>query len=133
MEANMHKRQQGNDCENLARLWLESKGYDFIAGNYMRRIGEIDLIMRSSDGHTIVFVEVRYRGKQLFGGALASVDAVKQNKLRRTANAWLQKNADSLTPARIDVIALCPQTDHTPTEQEWHGHELTWIRNAVEG
>lgn len=129
----MQNRQQGNDCENLARLWLESKGYDFIAGNYTRRIGEIDLIMRSPNRHTIVFVEVRYRGNQLFGGAIASVDAVKQNKLKRTANAWLQKNADSLTPARIDVIALSPQTHYTPTAQKWHGHELTWIRNAVEG
>ena len=129
----MQKRQQGNDSERLARLWLESKGYHFITGNFSRRIGEIDLIMRSPDGQTIVFVEVRYRGNHLFGGPIASVDARKQNKLRRTANAWLQKNADSLTLARIDVIALCPQSHRTPTEQEWHGHELSWVRNAVEG
>jgi len=129
----MHKRQRGDDSEKLARLWLESKGYQFVASNYTRRMGEIDLIMRSPDGHVIVFVEVRFRDNQLFGGAIASVDWRKQNKLRRTANAWLQKNADSLTPARIDVIALSRQTHHTPAEQRWHGHQLIWIRNALEG
>lgn len=129
----MQKRQQGDDSERLARLWLESKGYHFIASNFTRRIGEIDLIMRSPDGQIIVFVEVRYRANQLFGGAIASVDAHKQNKLRRTANAWLQKNADSLTHARIDVIALCPQNNDTPADDQWHGHELIWVRNAVEG
>ena len=129
----MQKRQQGTAGEKLARLWLESHQYEFIGDNFTRRIGEIDLIMRSPDGQAIVFVEVRYRCNQQFGGAIASVDKRKQTKLRRTANAWLQKNADSRTPARIDVIALSPQTHATPVERQWHGCELIWIQNAVEG
>lgn len=89
--------------------------------------------MRSPDEHTIVFVEVRYRRTRQFGGAIESVDLSKQKKLRLAANAWLQTHADSLTAARIDVVALSPQTSRTPAERVWHDHELIWIKNAVEG
>ncbi|MFK7856985.1 MAG: YraN family protein [Granulosicoccus sp.] len=128
----MQKKQQGSYAEKLVRLWLESKRFTYISGNFVRRVGEIDLIMRSPDERTIVFVEVRYRRTHQFGGAIESVDLRKQKKLRLTANAWLQKHADSHTTARIDVIALSPRTGQTPGERLWHDHELIWIKNAVE-
>ncbi|MGQ7843004.1 YraN family protein [Granulosicoccus sp. 3-233] len=128
----MQTRDQGNIAENLARSWLQHHGYRFIEANYHRRVGEIDLIMQHPDERTVVFVEVRFRSRQQFGGALESVDFRKQRKLRRTANAWLQQHADDMTPARIDVLALSPADENTPLQQCWHSHQVLWVINAVE-
>lgn len=53
------KRQQGARFEYQARLFLESKGLQFVAANQSFSCGELDLIMRDQD--TLVFVEVRQR------------------------------------------------------------------------
>ena len=128
----LQKREQGNQAEALALTWLEYHGYGLIESNYNRRIGEIDLIVRHPDNRTVVFVEVRYRSRQQFGSALESVNHRKQQRLKRTANAWLQQRADSLTPARIDVIALSPASSDTSAETLWHSHELIWVISAIE-
>lgn len=130
--SNTRKREQGNRAEALALSWLEHHGYTLVESNYNRRIGEIDLIVRPPDSDTVVFVEVRYRSRQQQGGALESVDRRKQQRLVRTANAWLQQRASGMTPARIDVIALAPASAQTPAERLWHSHELIWVLSAVE-
>lgn len=128
----IQKREQGTQAEALALTWLEHHGYELLESNYHRRVGEIDLVVRHPDQQTIVFVEVRYRTRAQFGSALESVDRRKQNKLKRTANAWLQQRADAMTPARIDVIAMSPATQSTPAGRLWHSHELIWVINAIE-
>ena len=42
--------------------------------------GEIDLILRERDG-TVVFVEVRSRSSNAFGGAGSSIGAIKQQRV----------------------------------------------------
>ena len=50
----------GSYGENLARKFLEKKGFKLIEKNFKTpRWGEIDLVMR--DGETLVFVEVKTR------------------------------------------------------------------------
>ncbi|AET15629.1 putative endonuclease [Pasteurella multocida 36950] len=66
------KRQQGARFEYQARLFLESKGLQFVAANQSFSCGELDLIMRDQD--TLVFVEVRQRKNAVFGSAVESVD-----------------------------------------------------------
>ena len=129
----MHTRKQGDRFELLAWSWLENHGYSLIDKNFARRIGEIDLIVRAPDNSTVVFVEVRFRSTERYGGAIESVDYSKQRKLARTANSWLQRYANQNTPARIDIIALRPALQNTPTTMYWRGFELNWIKNAVEG
>lgn len=134
----MDKSQQGALGESLARTFLESVGYEFVGANFHRRVGEIDLIMRTPiepdnmAPRTIVFVEVRFRATRSFGGAIASIDWKKQRKMIRVARAWLQKYASSQDPARIDVIAIEPCGTTHLDAHNWNGHQLTWIRNAVE-
>jgi putative endonuclease len=128
----MDKIQQGERAESLALSWLETHGYQCVGRNFRCRLGEIDLIVREPDNACIVFVEVRYRRALHYGGGVASVDARKQQKLIRTANAWLQRYACSHTPARIDVIAISPASASTPCDRYWAGHDITWIINAVE-
>ena len=49
----------GREGENLAKVYLEKKGYKFLDRNFKRIHGEVDLIMM--DGDVIVFVEVKDR------------------------------------------------------------------------
>lgn len=85
----------------------------FVAANVTVRGGELDLIMR--DGSTWVFVEVRYRRNNDFGGAAASVTRKKQQSLLHAAAIWLSRQGASLdaTDCRFDVLAI------TGTQVEW--------------
>ena len=64
-------RVKGQQAEDLALAYLQGQGLKLLARNYKtpgRGGGEIDLILRAEDG-TVVFVEVRSRSHQGFGGA----------------------------------------------------------------
>lgn len=118
-----NKQTAGQAGEDAALTHLLAAGLTLIERNFQCRWGEIDLILRDSD--CLVFVEVRLRSSNQYGGAAASVDQRKQKKLRKTALHYLQRNRSSPNQAaRIDVVAL--QT--TPT-----GFDIDWITNAVEG
>ncbi|WP_127959263.1 YraN family protein [Serratia microhaemolytica] len=113
----MSQRSKGASYENLARQYLEQAGLTFSAANVSVRGGEIDLIMR--DGHTWVFVEVRYRRSASFGDAASSVTYQKQQRLLHTAAVWLARRGASFdtSSCRFDVLAIT-------------GGLLEWIPNA---
>lgn len=116
---------KGRNAEHRARGYLESQGLVFIEANYRCPPGEIDLVMR--DGTTVVFVEVRYRNDQRYGGALESIDFRKQRKLRATAQHYLQRRHRSAeVPCRIDVVLVSG-----PLGRSANGPRLEWIPNAV--
>lgn len=89
-------RQRGVAAEQCALDFLQSKGLVLLERNYRapwRGGGEIDLIMRCCDG-TVVFVEVRQRAQHAFGGAAASIDQRKQQRIMRTASYYLTQRFD---------------------------------------
>ena len=107
---------RGSQAEAHAARYLEAQGLQIVQRNYSCRYGEIDLIAR--DGVTLVFVEVRARSSNAFGGAAASITASKREKLTRTALHYLQGTAR--TPqCRFDAVLL--SDDSKPVE---------WIRDA---
>ncbi|TFY96267.1 YraN family protein [Ramlibacter rhizophilus] len=113
-------RQRGDAAEDRALAHLQAAGLRLVARNYRtpgRGGGEIDLILRQPDG-TLVFVEVRQRLATAFGGAAASVGAVKQRRIVRAARHYLMR-LGAPPPCRFDVVAL-------------DGEELTWIRAAFD-
>lgn len=111
--------EKGRQAEQLARRFLIDNGMKHIQSNYRCRCGEIDLIME--DKEYIVFVEVRFRGSQRYGGALASVGRQKVARLRKTAQHFLQRfDPAGHRPCRFDLLA--PKTVDAPG---W-----VWIRNA---
>ena len=59
-------------------------GLKLITRNFNCRYGEVDLIMR--DREVVVFLEVRYRKSQGFGGALDSVGVSKRERLTKAAS-----------------------------------------------
>ena len=94
----------GKYWEQRAEHFLLQKGLQLIARNFSTSSGEIDLIMR--DGEHAAFIEVRYRRSDRFGGAIHSLTATKQRKLKRSAALFISwQKAWSHHPCRFDWIA----------------------------
>ena len=70
---------RGENAEKIACEFLVSKGLKLVEKNFRVKGGEIDLIMLEKK--VLVFVEVRLRSKNNFGGAAASVDFKKQRRI----------------------------------------------------
>lgn len=111
-------RARGQRGEDLACRYLKAQGLKIITRNFYCKGGEIDIIAQDKD--TLVFVEVRMRKNQRYGGALASVDAAKQHRLRHSAYSYL--NQQQINPTQIavrfDIIAI---------EQ---AEQIHWLKNA---
>jgi len=56
---------KGRAGEEIAKKYLEEKGFVWIDSNYENKIGEIDLIMIDKDW--LVFVEVKYKKTDRLG------------------------------------------------------------------
>jgi len=114
------KQSIGERYEVKACQYLQQQGLLFKNKNIGFRFGEIDLIMQ--DKEQLVFVEVRYRSSNEYGGSAASVDQRKQAKLTKTAALYLQKNYGNQPPScRFDVVAI------TKVKQDI---QINWIKNA---
>ena len=116
--------QQGEDAETACCHYLKSKGLKLVEKNFNSRFGEIDIIML--DKKMLVFVEVRFRKNNQFGGALESITPSKQTKLRRTAELYLQKNSQHEN-ARFDVVSI---SKNTQTSTDNQAYIFDWIVNA---
>ncbi|MCW7553585.1 YraN family protein [Endozoicomonas gorgoniicola] len=100
----------GARAEHLALQHLKANRLKLVARNYACRFGELDLVML--DGETLVFVEVRSRNSQQFGGAAASITPAKQRKIRRTAEHFLQNHRKHQhRHCRFDAVLIINQTD----------------------
>lgn len=108
----------GEAGEALAAEFLQGRGLRIIERNYRCRFGEIDLIAR--DESTVVFVEVRQRAGNAFGGAAASITGAKRERLLKTARHYLAGISPE-PPCRFDAVLL---TGEPP--------RVEWIRSAIE-
>lgn len=110
---------RGAQVERQARRFLIRQGLKHVQSNYRCRYGEIDLIME--DNGELVFVEVRYRNSERYGGALESITRKKQARLRATAEHYLQRlNPRDDRPCRFDVVLSGPA----------QATRCAWIRDA---
>lgn len=99
-----HRQSLGKLGENLACDALEARGYAIIARRYRTRLGEIDIVAR--DGDTTVFVEVKSRAGDEFGGAAAAVTPWKQRKVALMAMDYLGRHRLEDQPCRFDVVTI---------------------------
>ncbi len=106
--------ESGRLAEDRALAYLNTQGLVLIKRNFRSRRGEIDLIMRDAD--TLVFVEVRRRRSRHFGGAAASITAVKRARLWQCAQFFLQRYP-SPPACRFDAVCI-------------DGEVLTWLRHV---
>ena len=86
-------------CEELAR-----RGYAILERRYRTRYGEIDIIARVEG--TIVFVEVKARAGEAYGGSGAAVTPSKQQRIVRMAIDFLSRRHLLDQPCRFDVVTV---------------------------
>jgi putative endonuclease len=113
-------KQQGDAAEDRALAHLQAAGLRLVTRNYRtpgRGGGEIDLIMRARDS-TLVFVEVRQRGRSSHGGAGGSIGHTKQQRIVFAARHFLAR-LSPLPPCRFDVVLI-------------DGAALNWIEAAFD-
>ena len=92
--------------EQLAVDHLTSLGLRVLARNWRCRYGELDVIAADADARTVVFVEVKTRTSDRFGGVAEAVTPQKVRRLRRLAGLWLAGQDRSWAQVRIDVVGV---------------------------
>ena len=105
----------GQRGEDEAARFIEQRGLTIPTRNFHCRGGEIDLVCR--DGKTLVFVEVRLRGKASHGGAAASITATKQGRIILAAQHYLARHNGFDADCRFDCVLI-------------DGQGIEWIRDA---
>ena len=100
----------GRFGEIIASRYLRCHGYDIAAAHYNCRLGEIDIV--AEDKKYICFVEVKLRGAGSIALPREFVDVRKQERLRKTAAAYLSSH-DLDVPARFDVAEVYEEQDGT--------------------
>ena len=80
------------------------------------------------EGDILVFVEVRFRKNNHYGGALESITPQKQERIVATAEHYLQYET-KLKNGRIDVVAMS-QKPQNRTSEFPEEYTFDWIRDA---
>ncbi|PEG42090.1 YraN family protein [Mycolicibacterium agri] len=100
--------------EQLAVDHLTSQGLAVLHRNWRCRFGELDIIAAEKATCTVVFVEVKTRTGDGFGGIAEAVTPDKVRRLRRLAGVWLAAQDGSWAGVRIDVIGVRIGRQRTP-------------------
>jgi putative endonuclease len=124
---NQTSHNKGQHAENACCEYLRQQGLKLIARNYRGHRGEIDIILQ--DGNTLVFVEVRFRKNNFYGGGLESVTPQKQHRILKTAEEYMQ-NETKLKNGRIDVVAMSQKPQNKHSENTEDDYTFEWIKNA---
>ncbi len=112
----------GQSAESMAEQMLQKKGYRILAKNHRIAGGELDLI--ADDKGTLVFIEVKARRGNQFGGAPYAITTRKQQQIIKLALCYLSQHGLTNTHCRFDVILAVGTNEQTL--------QLTHIEQAFE-
>lgn len=117
------RRAQGDRAEDRAAAYLEARGFTILDRNHQSRRGEVDLV--AERGELLVFVEVRSRADDVFGGPAATVGMRKRRRVIAAATDWAARaGLLDRRAIRFDVIAIL--------DREAEGESVEWIENAFD-
>jgi putative endonuclease len=120
----------GQAGESAAEEYLRRKGYRIVERNLRSPAGELDLV--AEDGRVLVFVEVKARRTDAFGGVIQAVHQRKQKKLIQLAAQYLARHHIKDRLCRFDVVLLqgtdaaVPRIEHIQNAFEVSGDDLRW-------
>ena len=112
---------QGLWGERVAEEWLvRETGLRCLGRRVKVGRDEIDLVMEDRDarGREIVFVEVKTRSSELFGGGRAAMDRRKRHALCRAVARYMRRQPP--TPFRIDLVEVYGRADSGETPRIEH-------------
>ncbi|ORW93406.1 hypothetical protein AWB92_13770 [Mycobacterium sp. IEC1808] len=113
-EQTMTRVQLGAMGEALAVDYLTRMGLRILGRNWRCRYGELDVIAADDATRTAVFVEVKTRSGDGYGGLAYAVTPRKVWRLRRLAGLWLAGQDERWAALRIDVIGVRVGRKRTP-------------------
>lgn len=111
MQKSTNTKYKGNLGEDIAIDFLIGKGYRIFARNYVYKKKEIDII--ALDKNTVVFVEVKERGTNVFGEPFEAVNIKKQRSIIMVANEYIKRNNIDLE-SRFDIISITMEPQKEP-------------------
>lgn len=117
----MNRKAIGDQAEQRACQHLQRHGLKLLQRNFRCRGGEIDLIMQHGD--SLVFIEVRYRRRTAFGRAAETVSLLKQGRVIRCAQVYINRYRCWNTAARFDVVSIEGEVDQM---------RIDWIVDAFQ-
>jgi len=120
-KAHLSRNEIGAHGEQLAVEHLQGLGLRIVARNWRCRYGELDVIA-AEGADTLVFVEVKTRTGDGFGGVAEAVTPQKVRRIRRLAGLWLAGQDSSWSQIRIDVVGVRIGRCRTP--------EVTHVRGV---
>lgn len=107
--SDLSNRARGRWGESVAARHLRAAGFDIVDTGWRppdRELqGDLDIIARRGDLVVVCEVKAR-RDSSRFGGAVAAVNAAKQDQVRRLTESWLRHHRPGDVDVRFDVIAL---------------------------
>ncbi len=102
--------QTGRLGEDIAKDYLEKKGYKIIERNFKTKYAEIDLVARQKN--ELVFVEVRTKRGELFGTPEESLNKRKLRKLYWNVNSYASR-IHWQGPYRVDAVCIVLGQDNS--------------------
>jgi len=93
----------GKKGEQIAKNFLEEKGFSIIETNWRHEKDEIDLIAK--EGDELVMVEVKTRSTYFYGDPSEAVGIAKENFMIRAAEAYIELH-DLNIDTRFDIVSI---------------------------
>lgn len=120
----------GREAEVAAERLLRRKGYRILDRNVRVGRGELDIVARL--GETLIFVEVKARRTDRYGGVAHAVTARKERQLIQLAARYLARHRLERQPCRFDVLLYdagdpaSPLLEHVENAFEVAGDDRRW-------
>lgn len=103
-------KQTGALGENIAKKFLEDKGFKILETNYhYSKYSEIDIIAEKNN--VLHFVEVKTRTQKNFGEPIEAVNAKKLNSIYTCAMFYLKNCKKKFNKFQIDVVGILISKD----------------------
>ena len=101
----------GKAGEDFAASYLEHAGYGIIERDWRQGSRDIDIVARTEDGTTVVFVEVKTRSSDAIVRPEDAVDTRKIRNLGRAADAYVKERAiwNELRFDLINIVGTAPE------------------------
>lgn len=105
----VRNKELGRRGEDAAARFLVHRGYEILDRNWECIAGEADIV--ASDGHALVFVEVKTRSDVTMGLPAEAVTAKKRERYERIACLYLQDHDIADVLVRFDVVSIVAIAD----------------------
>jgi putative endonuclease len=100
-----HNQKIGHFGENLAKTYLEKKGYKIIDMNVKLQYQEIDIIAEIREILVFIEVKTRIRGGR-YGPAQMAMNRQKTKNIKKAINVYLMRKNLEPKELRLDLIAI---------------------------